>query len=380
MIILNVLRYSPDFGGGMNQHLLTLTKTAKSKGHKIIFCFPAKKEWQTDLESISKVLIVPEIQTPLRSGFPGILRKICEQNDVEVVHFHFFFSLPFSLALSPKSWKVPTVYHWHIPPVSLIDFLTPPDNFKGQIKRFIYTLVARLTDLRVIDKHISMSKEISDLLLKNGWASEKKISYIPNGVINISNNKRNFSNRSFTNLIIGTVSNFRFQKDYETLIKAFNILCKEGIKSELWLVGDGETRPEIEQLASGLGIKSSVRFIGTVPDPLEMYRQFDIFTLSTHYEGHPLVILEAMSFGLPIVATNISSVPETISQNVNGLLVIHQDPTDLAEALRKLIVDPGLRTRLGQEARRTVENQDSVKDWAQKIIKVYEECLTQGKK
>ena len=65
---------------------------------------------------------------------------------------------------------------------------------------------------------------------------------------------------------------------------------------------------------------------------------------------------------------------------MNGLLVKHQDPTDLAEALRKLIVDPGLRTRLGQEARRTVENQDTVKDWAQKIIKVYEECLTQGKK
>ena len=99
MIILNVLRYSPDFGGGMNQHLLTLCNTAKLNRHKIIFCFPAEKDWQTDLESISKVLIIPEIKTPLRSGFPSILRKICEQNNVELVHFHFFFSLPFSLAL-----------------------------------------------------------------------------------------------------------------------------------------------------------------------------------------------------------------------------------------------------------------------------------------
>jgi glycosyltransferase involved in cell wall biosynthesis len=325
-------------------------------------------------------LIVPEIETPLRSGFSGILRKICEQNDVEIVHFHFFFSLPFSLALLPKSWKLPTVYHWHNPPVSLIDFLTPPNTFKGRLKRFISTLVARLTDLRVIDKHISMSKEISDLLLKNSWTSDTKISYIPNGVINSSYNERNISDRSFGNLIIGTVSNFRTQKDYETLIKAFNILCRDEINCELWLVGDGETRPEIEKLTSELGIKSRVRFIGTLPDPSEMYLQFDIFALSTHYEGHPLVILEAMSFGLPIVATNISSVPETISHNVNGLLVNHQDPTDLVEVLRKLIVDPELRNRLGQEAKRTVENKDTVQDWAKKIINVYEECLTEEKK
>ena len=180
--------------------------------------------------------------------------------------------------------------------------------------------------------------------------------------------------------VIGTVSNFRPQKDHATLIRAFSILCESGIESELWLVGDGPTRPDIEHLANELDVAQKVRFVGTVPNPAEMYCQFDIFALSTHYEGHPLVILEAMSYGLPIVATRISSIPETITHEVNGLLVNPQDPQDLAEALKKILTDQSLHSKLSEASRKTVDQQHSVNEWAEKVLELYENELNNNKK
>jgi glycosyltransferase involved in cell wall biosynthesis len=359
-------------------HLRSLGQIAESCGHKLFLSFSEKRDWHSELETVAEILIIPEIENPIMSGFPVVLRKICKQHNIDVVHFHFYFSMPFALALSFQTWNLPLVYHWHNPPLALIDFFTPVGKFKGKIKRKISGLIARFTDWRVIDKHISMSQEISNLLVKNGWTKENKIAYVPNGVTTNFNNKRFPKEHNSNKIIIGTVSNFRPQKDLPTLVKAFKILVKNNLDTELWLVGDGETRPVIERLTTELGLESRVRFMGTVSDPSIMYNQFDIFVLSSHFEGHPLVILEAMSNGLPVVATRVSSIPETIEHNVNGLLVNHQDSEDLAEALLKLITDQHLRNKLGKEAKKTADRQPTVDDWAKRIILVYEECLAKS--
>ena len=380
MVILNILNYSPDFGGGIAQHLSALGRVTKSNGHTLLIGFPKKRNWQTELENDSEVIIIPEIENPLRSGFPNILREICKKNNVDIVHFHFLFAVPFSLAISFRRLKLPVVYHWHNPPIALNNFLTPPNQMKGMLKRLVSGLIARITDRRVISRHISMSREISHLLVKNRWTEEKKITFLPNGVsINVSESSAT-ETKTMGVPVIGTVSNFRPQKDHATLIQAFSILCESGIESELWLVGDGPTRPGIEHLANELDVAQKVRFVGTVPNPAEMYCQFDIFALSTHYEGHPLVILEAMSNGLPIVATRISSIPETITHEVNGLLVNPQDPQDLAEALKKILTDQSLHSKLSEASRKTVDQQHSVNEWAEKVLELYENELNNNKK
>ncbi|MGB5531012.1 MAG: glycosyltransferase family 4 protein, partial [Ignavibacteriaceae bacterium] len=362
------------------QHLSALGRVTKINGHTLLIGFPKKRNWQTELETNSKVIIIPEIENPLRSGFPKVLREICEQNKVDVVHFHFSFPVPFSLAVSFKGFNLPVIFHWHNPPKSLINFFTPENTLQGKIIRFISGLVARIADRRVINRHISMSREISHLLVKNRWTDEDKITFLPNGVsINVSDNRIKIT-KTTSVPVIGTVSNFRPQKDHATLIEAFSILCKSGIDSELWLVGDGPTKPGMEKLVKDLGIESKVRFWGTISHPAEMYHQFSIFALSTHYEGHPLVILEAMSYGLPIVATRISSIPETIAHEVNGLLVNPNDPQDLAQALQNLIENNALARRLGDAGRKFVKQQPTAKDWANHLIELYEQLELEYKR
>lgn len=223
-----------------------------------------------------------------------------------------------------------------------------------------------------------MSNEISNLLIKNNWTAEYKILNLPNSIDlpSISEIQKSIRNKV---PVIGSVSNFRPQKDHETLIRAFKILCDWTIDCELWLVGDVPTKPSMEKLTYELNLQDKVRFVATILDLSNIYSQFDVFALSSHYEGHPLVVLEAMSFDLPTIAARISSIPETITNNFNGLLVNPQDPEDLASAIKRLLEDKQLAKKLGEAGRKYIEKQPTLKDWANKLINLYEDCLSGNK-
>jgi len=375
MNILNILYFSPKFGGGIVKHLIALGVAVKSSGHNLILGFTKKCEWQEELQAYARVIIIPEIENPLRSGFPSILREICKFHSIDIIHFHFLFALPFSLTFSTKRWNVPIIYHRHNPPVSLNKFLTSPKSLSGLLRRLFSSLVARFTDSRVIYRHISISKEITELLLRNKWTSKEKIIFLPNGVSGTLTKKNILPTETTSVPIIGTVANFRPQKDYETLLNAFKILIESGKQYKFWLVGDGPNKPHIEKLAKEMEIDRYIRFIGTLANPSEMYHMFSIFVLSTHYEGHPLVILEAMSFGLPIVASRISSIAEIIKDGVNGLLVNPKDPHDMAEAIQKLLTDQLMYVQLSEAALKTFKAQLSVNEWAEKVLSVYESVV-----
>lgn len=380
MNILNLLNYSPDFGGGIAKHLLALCKIAKLNGHKLYIGFPKKRDWQNELELNSQVIIIPEIENALWSRYRRVIQDICKTNSIDIIHIHFDFSQPFSLSLSFKKWNIPTIYQWHNPPISLNQLLTPQNELGGNLKKIYSCLVARFTDYRVISHHITISNEIKNLLDKNGWTKERKITLLPNGVSIAMSNNISLNPKIKSMTIIGSVANFRPEKDHITLLQAFHILCKKGLKSELWLVGDGPTRLDVEKLAKELGIISKLRFIGTVANPDEFYRQFDIFVLSTHYEGQGLVILEAMSFGLPIVATRISGIPEVITDGVNGLLVNPKDPHDLAQALQKILTNKSLYVQLSEAAFKSSKEKQSVDGWAQSVLSLYEKVLQKENK
>jgi glycosyltransferase involved in cell wall biosynthesis len=136
------------------------------------------------------------------------------------------------------------------------------------------------------------------------------------------------------------------QKDYSTLIRAFARLSGTGLR--LNILGDGELRQSLLQLADELGIADQVTFMGFQRDPFSYMRCADIFVLSSRWEGFGNVIVEAMAMGTPVVSTDCPHGPaEIIKDGQTGLLVPTQDPDALAAALQRLIDDPNLRRRLG---------------------------------
>jgi glycosyltransferase involved in cell wall biosynthesis len=107
----------------------------------------------------------------------------------------------------------------------------------------------------------------------------------------------------------------------------------------------------------------------------------DIFLLSSVLEGQPLVIVEAMAYGCPIVTTNVGGIPELIQDNVNGLLCSPEDPECLAQKIKLLIDDPALRQRLGQAARKSYEQSPfQPQAVSSRFIAVYGEVLAEREK
>lgn len=137
------------------------------------------------------------------------------------------------------------------------------------------------------------------------------------------------------------------QKDYPTLFRAFAHLSGSDLR--LNILGEGDLRQSLEQLAQDLGIADRVTFLGFQRDPFSHMRRADIFVLSSRWEGFGNVLVEAMAMGAPVVSTDCPHGPaEIIEDGQTGLLVPTEDAAALAAALQRLVDDPELRLRLGQ--------------------------------
>jgi glycosyltransferase involved in cell wall biosynthesis len=150
-----------------------------------------------------------------------------------------------------------------------------------------------------------------------------------------------------------------------------NLVNKEVSDARLMLVGDGPERHRIERLVSDLGLDEVVLMTGFRIDIPELLRCSDVAVLCSETESAPLTLLEALSSGLPVVATRVGGIPEIIEDGVNGFLVPAKDPESIAERLLDLSRDKGLRVGLGARARQTVLDRYTV----EKVIGAYLEIF-----
>jgi glycosyltransferase involved in cell wall biosynthesis len=144
------------------------------------------------------------------------------------------------------------------------------------------------------------------------------------------------------------------QKGYDLLVKAYAEVAPAHPDWSLRIFGSGRDRTKLTRMIAERGLDKWVELCGSTPDLGSELAEASVFVLSSRYEGMPMVILEAMSKGLPVVAFDCPTGPgELISHGDDGLLVPAGDVAGLAAALRKIIEDDGLRRRLGERARRS---------------------------
>jgi len=165
--------------------------------------------------------------------------------------------------------------------------------------------------------------------------------------------------RIISPLQIGTVGRLVYAKDYGTLIKAFNMLIKDGIKGDLIFVGDGPERPKLESMVKVLGLDGHVTFTGFQGNVNSFLNRFDIFVLSSIREGIPVAMLEAMAMRVPVVSTKVGGIPEVIEDNVDGLLTDSRNPKMIADTLKRLSKDSSLRKKIGEFGFKKVKRQFS---------------------
>jgi glycosyltransferase involved in cell wall biosynthesis len=238
-----------------------------------------------------------------------------------------------------------------------------------------YYFLDRLV-LRRFDHLVAVSDQIASALR---WAAipRHKISVIDNGIdVSLFSKPYELPVRSVERpMRIGVVARLAKQKGIPYLLQAVREILQESPNTELFLVGDGPERGNLERVARELGIEKNVIFAGTCADMPRIYHSFDIFALSSVDEGLPMALLEAMASRLPVLVTNVGAVSKVVSDGETGLLAPSRDPAALARRMRELISNPGLRSRLGDAAFAKVQNEFSSEAMMRRYAEVYRKAL-----
>lgn len=167
--------------------------------------------------------------------------------------------------------------------------------------------------------------------------------------------------------VVGTVGRLDFQKAPERFLDAVALLPHV---RALW-VGGGPLREAAEEHARRLGIADRVLFTGSRDDVPDLLAAMDVFALSSRYEGLPCALAEAMSAGLPVVATAVNAVPDLVVPGETGLLVPPEQPAALARAVRHLLTSPVAAAAMAERGRAAVTQRFTAEALAPVLVEAY---------
>jgi glycosyltransferase involved in cell wall biosynthesis len=176
--------------------------------------------------------------------------------------------------------------------------------------------------------------------------------------------------------LAATICRLEPQKDPLTLVRAAAALRVAASSPwRLAIVGNGSLAAEVDAEIERLGLAGIVRRLPFRDGPQRYLRAVDVFVLPSRWESLPIAILEAMAAGLPIVGTRVSGVPEAVDDGHDGRLVEPGEPAQLADALRELLANPGLRAEYGAAARRKARERFGLDRMIREIAAIYDDLL-----
>ncbi|MBI5352971.1 MAG: glycosyltransferase [Chloroflexi bacterium] len=206
---------------------------------------------------------------------------------------------------------------------------------------------------------VAVSSRIREQAIREG-VNEHRIQVIKNGIEPLS--LEGISRPEFRKeaglkddeLFLISVGRLAYQKAHSILIQSMPALLKEFPNLKLGICGGGVLKRRLETQILELGISDSVKLLGRWDSVTGFLAVADIFVLPSRWEGLPIALLEGMSAGLPVVATNVEGVDEVVKDGEHGFLVPVEDVNELTNAILKLLKDKHLRLNMGAAAKRHV--------------------------
>lgn len=355
-----------DVLGGASIHLLELAKGMIGQGHQVHILVGGAGALTEELQrnhidfSSLKHLKREISLTHDALGFWEI-KKYLKQLNPDIVHCH---SSKAGLLgrLAAKSLNLPVVFTAH--GWAFTDGISPK-------KQYIYSTLERFL-ARISDHIITVSEYDRQHGFKYQVGTSELVQTIHNGVPDIRTVPiEKIEPESIVKLIM--VARFEDPKDQYFLIQALSKLPKY-LNWQIDFLGEGPNLEKCQELASKEQLDSKIIFHGQSFKVKEFLNEADIFVLISNYEGFPLTILEAMSTSLPIVASDVGGVNESVSSE-NGYLIPKGEIDCLVQALTELIVNTNLRQKLGNNSRYLYETQFSFNTMLQKTLDVYTQVL-----
>jgi glycosyltransferase involved in cell wall biosynthesis len=344
--------------GGTQKHVIDIAKKIDKSEFQIDIIYSTDRNKNFVQES--KGIFNNTIGLPIKrsASFTDIsniikMRRIILENNYDIVHCHstkagFVGRLAAFVSRHPN-----VIYSPH-------GFMFCDNRIL--MKRYLYLTMEKYLGY-LTQKLIAVSGSERDLAIQHNIVPNKKIITLYNSIDPSDFDDFNYINnvpekmKNGSEIILGTVGRLYYQKDPITLIKSFKIINSKFPNTKLVMVGDGPLEQVCIKLIDKLGLNSKIDLTGYQKNSKAYYKMFDIFILSSHYEGLPYALLEAMSMGIPSVGTDVVGIKDLILNGSTGYLADEEDYKGLANAVINLLSNPQLLSEFSENSKRiTREN------------------------
>jgi L-malate glycosyltransferase len=359
--------------GGAQKVLLDQAKWFHQRGHKVVVAFFYDKEnfharWQAaydfpiiDLKTFKGGKVNGLL---LMNGLLSLWRLIRRER-IEVMET---FTHDSNILGLPVGWLAGV-------PVRLATHHGVIDGFsraRQRIHSFIVNHIAHLI--------IAVSSKTEGQAIQEGIKREN-IVVIQNGIEPVSLEAvnrpgvRKETGMGPADIFLVSVGRLVYQKAHQVLVSAMPLVLKEFPHVKLGICGDGILRPQLESQIEELGLSQNVKLLGKWENVARFLSIADIFVLPSRWEGLPIALLEAMSVGLPVVATTVEGVDEVIVDGEHGILVPVEDVNALAQAILQLLREPETRKKMGSASQARVQELYSIDRMAGRYLTLMFEKL-----
>ena len=367
---IRVMQITHDLAiGGLQQVVVNLCRTIdRDKFDVTVLCLRDMGEFVPDIEKLGiKVILLAQKENGADYFSFMKVAKILREEKVDVIHTHNtqpFIDGTIGALLS----GVKTIIHTD----HAREF---PDKRRYMFAEWFMSQFAY--------KVVGVSEHTSQNLIRYEKISKSKIMTIPNGIdesvyninINIEQKKHELGIKG-NGPVIGLGVRLSEQKGITYLLQAMQYLIKEFPDITLVIAGDGLLEQVLKTEARDLGVEKHTLFLGPRLDIPELLKLFDLYVLPSLWEGLPMVLLEAMAAGCPVVATNVGGNFMAITHGQNGSLVEPKNPTLLAAEIMQLLKDDNLRKSYIKNGHETFESKFSARIMTKQYQRLYLNALS----
>ena len=221
---------------------------------------------------------------------------------------------------------------------------------------------------RSFDAVVAVSRELRDALVERHGFSPERVHVIHNGIA-LPGAQPAAPRAAGAPIRVGSVGRLVPVKNFALFVEVADAVTREAAGVEFSILGGGPLRAHLEALAAARG--GRLHFLEPVSDPAPYYRSLDVYVSTSHHEGLPLSVIEAMACGVPVVAPRVGGIPEIVVDGEQGFLVDSHDPSEFARRILDLVRDPALRREMGDRAAQRVRSDFSAAGMADRYRALY---------
>lgn len=250
------------------------------------------------------------------------------------------------------------------------------ENIGGRMRE----LILGMTDF-CVDRVTAVSRNVAELHIRKGTTKKKDVTIIYNGVeFETSEGKNRSAIRQGLGIgkdvfLLLTIANLEPKKGHIFLLEALSKLKNKGYGFKMFIVGSGKEANRLEDEIKNRDLKNEVLLMGRIRNLSDLLSAADVFILPSLWEGLPNALLEAMSAGLPVIATRVGGIPEVLTDGETGILVDPKDSGALAGAIERLLRDEKLRAVLSRNAQEYTKKYFDIKNTVVELDRFYAELL-----